>query len=171
MTPRSAFVNDIFNYFKTLHNDDYALIVMGDLNEVVGHGVGFSKITSEFGLVDVMTRRHLIKNEVATYARGTTRLDYMFCTANILEAVKSCGVEPFNAHIFSDHRSLFIDRYESALFSSPPPPWRQKLHAGCNHRTCKRKATTSSHSTAIATSIMFSRDCQFCPNKKSPIGR
>jgi hypothetical protein len=35
--------------------------------------------------------------------------------------VKQCGIEPFNEHIFSDHRSLFIDFDKASLFGSQAP--------------------------------------------------
>jgi hypothetical protein len=98
------------------------LVVMGDLNEVVGlHVSGFGRIVNDFELVDVLSHYHPIKQEVATYARGTTRLDYIFCTSNLLPAVRHCGIEAFNSHIFSDHRGLFVDWDESLLFGSLAP--------------------------------------------------
>ena len=52
---------------------------MGDLNEVVGFdGSGFSKITNDHDLVDIMAHFHRINSKVATYSRGTKRLDYIF---------------------------------------------------------------------------------------------
>ena len=111
---------------------------MGDLNEVVGldpHGAGFSKLTSEFDLVDVMAHFHPIKNEVATYARGTKRLDYIVCTPNLLSAVTSCGIEPFKEHILSDHRGLFIDWDETLLFGSTINPMAPKA--------CRRLQSTN----------------------------
>ena len=167
--PKKAFLDDIIDYLKTLRLDDYALVVMGDLNEVVGHRPGFNKVTSEFDLVDVMTHRHPIQNEVPTYSRGTKRLDYIFCTQNIVEAVVSCGIEPFNKHIFSDHRGLYVDWDESALFGTAAPAMTNKqsrrlqssdarakenyilaLHNHCTkHNVFKRIATLSEQDRTI----------------------
>ena len=41
--PRRAFISDIMDYLRTLSSNDSALVVMGDLNEVVGHGSGSNK--------------------------------------------------------------------------------------------------------------------------------
>jgi hypothetical protein len=95
---------------------------MGDFNEVVGRNAsGFAKITSAFQLADVLGHFHSVQTEVPTYARGTERLDYVFCSADLLPAVASCGAEPFNQHIFSDHRALFLDWHEDILFGSKCP--------------------------------------------------
>jgi endonuclease/exonuclease/phosphatase family metal-dependent hydrolase len=95
---------------------------MGDFNEVVGTSMsGFAKITSEFQLVDVIGHFHSVRNEVSTHARGPNRLDYVFCSQSLLPAVVACGAEPFNQHIFSDHRALFVDWDEVLLFSAQTP--------------------------------------------------
>ena len=125
--PRRAFIVDLSKYVDSLATPDTEIILMGDLNEVVGFdGSGFSKITSDHDLVDIMAHFHPIADEVATYARGTKRLDYIFCTPNLLPAILHSGVEPFNEHIPSDHRSLFVDWDEKALFGSKTAPMAAK---------------------------------------------
>lgn len=120
LTPRRALLLDLDKYMKALRNTTSEFVVMGDLNEVVGKDPsGFAKITSEFDLVDILGHFHSVKDEVATYARGTDRIDYVFCTAPLLPAIVACGAEPFNQHIFSDHRALFVDWDELRLFGSP----------------------------------------------------
>jgi exonuclease III len=110
ISPRIAFIQDLFGYFRSIQSPTSTFIVMGDLNEIVGHALsGFSKLTREFDLVDIMPHFHPIDKEVATYSRGRNRLDYIFCSQSLLTSVRSCGIEPFNEHIFSDHRSLFVD--------------------------------------------------------------
>jgi hypothetical protein len=79
-TPRQALIADFRKYLTTLTTGNYALVVMGDLNEVVGLQLsGFGRIVNDFELVNVMSHYHPIEQEVTTYARGTTRLDYIFC--------------------------------------------------------------------------------------------
>jgi hypothetical protein len=68
-----------------------------------------------------MSHHHSITNEVATYARGQKHLDYLFCTSNLLPSVVSWGIAPFNEHIFSDHRSKFVDWDKVVLFGSAAP--------------------------------------------------
>jgi hypothetical protein len=107
LLPRQAFLMDFDKYLQSLSPKESQFVVMGGFNEVVGRNAsGFAKITSAFQLVDVLGHFHSVQTEVPTYARCTDRLDYVFCSAELLPAVASCGAEPFNQHIFSDHRAL-----------------------------------------------------------------
>ena len=127
ITPRNAFIADFASYLRTIRSADSAFIIMGDFNEVVGmNSAGFSKITTEFELMDVMTHFHPIAGEVPTYARGSKRLDYVFCTQNVLSSITACGIEPFNQNILSDHRGIFVDWDEPSLFGSATSPMAPK---------------------------------------------
>ena len=117
-----AFIVDLTIYLRSIKTSNSKVVIMGDLNEVVGLSEsGFNKITNEFDLVDVMAHFHSITHEVATYSRGSKRIDYIFCSSNLIPAIRSCGIEPFNKHILSDHRSLFVDWKEDTLFGSQAP--------------------------------------------------
>ena len=110
--PRQAFIADLDKYLEVLTREpESQLVLMGDLNEVVGHNpAGFAKIIMKFNLIDIHGHFHSLLTEVPTYARGKDRLDFVFCTPALLSVVESCGAEPFNQHIFSDHRAWFVDR-------------------------------------------------------------
>jgi hypothetical protein len=126
---RQAFISDLSQYLRELHTPTSEFVMMGDLNEVVGlERSGFQKITNEFDLVDILAHYHSIESEVPTYARGNTRLDYVFCSQNILPSVKRCGFLPFNEHVFSDHRGFFVDWNESELFGSESPAMAAKTY-------------------------------------------
>ena len=122
MHPRQALLLDFDRYLTSLASPESQLVIMGDFNEVVGlHPTGFSKITTKFSLVDIHGHFHSVPTEVPTYARGKDRLDYIFCTAPLLSATIKSGAKPFNQHIHSDHRALFVDWNESLLFGSQAP--------------------------------------------------
>ena len=120
ITPQKAFITDIDKYLGVLTKDTKSqMVLMGDLNEVVGKDLtGFPKITSKYLLVDIHGHFHNNQTEVPTYPQGNDRLDFVFWTLPLLSAVLQCGAEPFNQHIFSDHRALFVDWDESKLFGS-----------------------------------------------------
>jgi hypothetical protein len=122
ITPPQAFILDLEKYLRTIQTPLATYIIMGNLNEIVGHSLsGISRLTCSFDLVDAMSHFHPIDQEVATYARGTSCLDYIFCSVSLLPSVKQCGIEPFNEHNFSDHQSMFIDFDEASLFRSQAP--------------------------------------------------
>ena len=124
ISPRKAFLSDIDTFLKSLtKHPDSQIVLMGDLNEVVGRNPsGFAKITSKHALTDIHSHFHSAQTEVPTYSRGKDRLDFVFCSITLLTAVEACGAEPFNQHIFSDHRALFVDWNERLLFGSRKSP-------------------------------------------------
>jgi hypothetical protein len=127
--PRRAFLIDFKKYIKSLQTPLSQFVVMGDFNKVVGTSMlGFTKITSEFRLVDVLGNFHSVRKEVSTYARGPNRLDYVFCSNALLSTIVACGAEPFNQHIFSDHRALFVDWDEVLLFGAQTPSIQSQKH-------------------------------------------
>jgi hypothetical protein len=73
LLPSPGFIQDLFAFLKSLQNPLAKIVIMGDLNEIVGHSLSsISKLTSEFELVDVMAHFHPLDKEVVTYARGST---------------------------------------------------------------------------------------------------
>jgi hypothetical protein len=65
-----------------------------------------------------MKMRHETSKEPATYARGTKRLDYILMSERCAISVRQCGYEPFNHHLFSDHRGMFVDMDTEMLFGN-----------------------------------------------------
>jgi hypothetical protein len=60
--------------------------------------------------------------EVATYARGSKRLDYVLGSAEIANSIENCGYEPFNFRYHTDHRAYFIDLNTNILFGTTIQP-------------------------------------------------
>ena len=81
----------------------------GDFNETIGSSIsGLTKLVTECNLVDACLSRHGITN-FTTYQRGNRVLDYVLVDPLVLTTVRGVGYEPFNIHILSDHRGIFID--------------------------------------------------------------
>jgi hypothetical protein len=70
---------------------------------------GFARISAKWDLVEVVQHFHRVADEPPTYAQGTRRLDYLFCTPNLLASVKLCGILPYSKIINFDHRALYVD--------------------------------------------------------------
>jgi hypothetical protein len=133
--PRKHFRKDLTAFLKSYckplcHNSNHDIICMGDFNEELGSDLaGMTKISSELSLVDLMQEHHQHLEPVATYARGTKRIDYMLTTRHVSQCVDRCGYEPFNNRIFSDHRAYFVDFNSTKLFGGsvnniPPSAFR-----------------------------------------------
>jgi endonuclease/exonuclease/phosphatase (EEP) superfamily protein YafD len=88
----------------------YEIILSGDLNEELGADIqGFARISAKWDLVGVIQHYHGTEAEPPTYARGTQRLDYVFCTPNLLASVTRCGILPYSEIIDSDHRAIYVN--------------------------------------------------------------
>jgi hypothetical protein len=90
---------------------------MGDFNEIIGidpHGM--SSVLTAGGLIDSYITRHGIETEPATYARGHTRVDYIFISERLKPHLLRAGIEPFNQCIFSDRQEMYIDIALPGLF-------------------------------------------------------
>jgi hypothetical protein len=94
----------------------YEIILSGDLNKELGADVtGFARIMAKWDLVEIIQHTHSVQGEPPTYARGTRRLDYVFCTLNLLPSVVRCGILPYSEIVDSDHRALYVDFATSTL--------------------------------------------------------
>lgn len=126
--PRRQFITDMKALVKTLHANGNDIILMGDFNESIGaNPSGMASVMTEGELSDVFCHRHGLEQEKPTYARGTTRVDYILTTPRLLNYIRHTGAEPFNFRIFSDHRGLFVD-FSCPGFFDRSPNTLAKLH-------------------------------------------
>ena len=116
--PRSAFRRDLTIDLQTSLAEGYEILLLGDFNEAFGSDPnGLQKVASDCGLLDLMSLRHS-STPPATYARGSTRLDYALATNHDANALSMAGYEPFNSRFPSDHRSYFLDFDTQKLFGT-----------------------------------------------------
>ena len=116
--PRVAFRRDLIQCLQNYKASAYDILLTGDFNEPFGSDPdGMGKIADQFQLLDLMSARHS-SSPPATYARGSTRLDYVLASSSVCSAVQQAGYEAFNKRIASDHRGYFIDFRTQDLFGS-----------------------------------------------------
>lgn len=66
---------------KDLISAKHDIYLLGDFNEELGADeVGMIKLSIDLGLIDLMANNHPHLPPVATYARGSKRLDYALAT-------------------------------------------------------------------------------------------
>jgi exonuclease III len=115
--PRKILIEDLRTLVSDLRSNGHDIILMGDFNEHIGldpHGM--ASVLLAGGLIDSHVSRHGIETEPSTYARGHTRVDYMFLSERLKPHILRAGIEPFNQRIFADHRGMFIDLSLPGLF-------------------------------------------------------
>jgi hypothetical protein len=97
----------------------HEIILMIDTNEEIGHKPGgINAVVSKSGLHDIIARQHPADKYPNTYARGSSRIDYIFGTEGILQHCKSSGILPFGSGYPSDHRAVFIKVDLSGVLST-----------------------------------------------------
>jgi exonuclease III len=118
--PRAHFMRDLETLIKTLQSSENLIIIAGDFNDHLEAGTPLSSLISRLSLVDVMTSEHGPPN-LATYSRGSTVVDHIIASPEVLPFIVSSGIEPFNSRLFSDHRGLFLDLNTAILFGPLSP--------------------------------------------------
>ena len=114
--------DDLLTYMKNLQTNGHSIILAGDLNESLGDDpAGMSRLVVECHLIDPYSDRHG-STQFTTYQRGQKVLDYILVTRDLLGSIRSCGYEPFQANIFSNHRGVFIDFSTGHLFGKKIHP-------------------------------------------------
>ena len=88
--PRKHFRKDLLSFLQECRKNKEELILLADFNEELGGDpVGMANICSKLSMIDVMLHQHG-SDDIATYARGRKRLDYVLCTPQVAEAVDKC---------------------------------------------------------------------------------
>jgi hypothetical protein len=101
------------------------------LTSCKSHDWSLRSLAITCGLIDVLSIHHSERPFPPTYNRGTKRINYMFISASLQDAVVCSGILPFNAFFSGDHRPLFLD-FEAVVLlggSTPPlaPPCQRRL--------------------------------------------
>jgi exonuclease III len=121
--PRKAFRRDLTVFIQQLKQENHGIVLLGDFNEQLGNDPsGMSRIASTCELLDLMKLQHPYLSEVATYARGRKRLDYILGSPEVAHAMEKSGYEPFNYRHHTDHRAYFVDVNTRILFGSSIQP-------------------------------------------------
>ena len=94
-TPRQAFITDLPQFITDQHTQGNSVKLTGDYNEALDIKYdGITKLCSNFHLVDLMY--HLTgRDDFATYARSSKRIDYILCDAWVSDASIQGCYEPF----------------------------------------------------------------------------
>ena len=115
--PRHAFISDLTKSIEKHQALKHDIIIGGDFNETPDkHNSGILKLLTTTNLIDPFLHHHPNLRTFNTYARGTQRIDAIYCSPSILSAIHSIGYAPFHWVTNSDHRAIFIDLCSNQLF-------------------------------------------------------
>ena len=108
--PHKAIITDAIKEIKKFQKEGHEIILSIDGNEVfTNEKGGIAKMFKECKLYDPFSHRHNDQQNLKSYIRGSDKIDFLFCTYNILKAVPLCGMTAFNEITVLDHCGLFID--------------------------------------------------------------
>ena len=120
--PREQIWQDLSQHIHQHKKETNAIMIMIDANETITSKYStLSQWVQQHDLIDLHTYLHDIDHKVPTYNRGTTRIDYIFGTPNIIPYVTKGGILPFNFLIATDHRSIYVDIALQRYLRCQPP--------------------------------------------------
>jgi len=115
--PRQAFIEDLTHSVRTFQAMNHDIIIGGDFNETTDkHNSGMLKLLTSTNLIDPFLHMNPNLPTFNTYKRGSTRIDAILCSPNILPSIRSLGYAPFNWVTNSDHRAILLDICSTGLF-------------------------------------------------------
>jgi hypothetical protein len=107
--PRKKTLEDLKKFIKKEIEKQKEIILMIDANESVENRTEeMNRLIYECELIDP----HLMSQpfaEIETYARGKTKIDFMFVTSRIFRSITYTQICPYHEIIQSDHRALILD--------------------------------------------------------------
>jgi hypothetical protein len=132
--PRKQFVNGFIHQFQETCDDiNNYLIISMDANSTMGQDRdGLDKLIEECNLVDIYTTMNQDYSEFPTQQRGSKKIDYMFCTRNLIPFIRKSGYVRFNDGFDSDHRAIFCDISHEILGDNRIPNSQRKRIIGTN---------------------------------------
>lgn len=131
--PHTKFQTDFATLLKQLSAGPQqpAIIVMGDFNLDIAQS-SFATIFAKANMVDVHRYKHYPNAPPETYIRGTSTIDYIMVTSNLLPFITSTGMEAYNASISSDHRGLWMECELEAYLEYRPQPIENRVLRNIN---------------------------------------
>jgi hypothetical protein len=116
--PRKQMVQDLQTQIIQWTNSKLEVILMWDANEGINkHNSSITRFMANTNLSPAHTH---FPN--ASYARGSTCIDFIMATPTICSAIRHGGYLPYYDGIWhSDHRGIFIDISVDELFSGKTP--------------------------------------------------
>ena len=114
---RQQTITDLLKFIRSLKEDGQDIVLMMDANETAGTGSLLDRLMMTGGLVDahaIGANKSL--TAPATYQRGSAKIDYIFITPRLVEAVRAASILPICDGYPSDHRALVLDLDPLVMF-------------------------------------------------------
>jgi len=114
---RQQTITDLLHFIKKLKKDGQDIVLMMDANDTAGRQSLVDRLMINGGLVDAHgLGANASSTPPATYQRGSKKIDYVFITPRLVDAVTAASILPICDGHPSDHRALVVDFDSYELF-------------------------------------------------------
>ena len=131
-TPRQNVIQELTREVKEYVDKGYNIIILGDFNESINSPEQLNEKMKNIGLYNLMEHHINTRDLPRTFNRGSQAIDHVFMTKHILDNTTYAGYAPFEEGYISDHRGIFFDLKEKALF---PTTQSNIIHHDNNNNT------------------------------------
>lgn len=115
--PREAFTSDLIQAIHHHQSQHHQIIVGGDFNDTLYTNQSqLLRLANATHLTDPWTAYYPQYETFNSYQRGSTRIDAVLISHDLVDTIRKIGYSPFNWLATSDHRALLIDFDEKMLF-------------------------------------------------------
>ena len=113
--PRDAMLANLTSYIQSLQHQQHQILLMWDANSTLAD----PDIQAFMATCNLYNLQHRCKSTIPinTSARGC-HIDFLLGTELLHTSLHHCGILNFNDSPLSDHRALFADFNETAIFQS-----------------------------------------------------
>ena len=126
--PRNAMLADLTSYIQSLQHQQHQILLMWDANRTLADP-DIQAFMATCNLYDLQ-QRCKSTTPINISARGR-HIDFLLGTELLHTSLRRCGILNFNNRPLSDHKALFADFDETAIFQSsttnPTLPIQQQL--------------------------------------------
>jgi hypothetical protein len=123
--PRRNFYRGLTKFVKSYTSrEDISVtpILIGDWNEECKGTSSSQKVCDDFGLVNIFDRLYPKHEQFKTYKRGSRCIDFVLAPPELADRVSNFVYEPFLYKLKGDHRAIYFDISERALFGDQKDP-------------------------------------------------
>ena len=129
--PRKRCLRELSRLLTSLSSNHHMILLNMDANEDILTERELFAFSQENDLIDLVATFSPHQVHTPTYSRGKKRIDYSFCSSNLLEFVQSACISAQRGVKDSDHSALVITLNKTKLMWKPTP----------SHRSVNRQVT------------------------------
>ena len=154
--PRKAFDVDFKKFIQDIRQQGHPVVVLMDA--ISGYNdKDIEELMDDTGLINALLAKHPNVEPLRTYNRGKKAIDITLCCPIALQFIKAVGVLEFYRILPTDHRSQFIDFYESMLKSLARDETKPLLHVPSLSKPSTATAFIANYKALLEKSNLFDK--------------